>query len=503
MTSARYPHGSLSEITCQRSVRGPNFASGNQTFVWSVGQPNCFVPSESYFVIDATVTANGRQPILSDAIALSTDVGACLYNNAYAKVGGQDVSSVTNFLPQASIVNNRLKKTKTWTETVGRSIHGLEPSFAQRQKSICYDAKAVYDTANLVNVSSDPAATIAITALGVVTGVGTTFLSNDFDTIIYNGIHLTVTHIVSDTEADVEVTKQLTDNGNIAAATIDNYDVYRGGSPATFGNNRQQIVWQPPIGFFDYNEAMGAGDYMIQLNPNSDFKKSAVQCNEEDKSVGVGVDQFNFVVNDVKLYIATYKHTIPDTPVIMGLRETLVQSKSLQGGTEQFQFTVPPSTVGLSFFIQANVAGSNTLYPPTFLGTSEREQNLVSSYQMTYANKTLPQTRWTGVLDVIGETPTQISRNTLQQRYHDTFTEAGLIEYGPESLADWVSGGPVVYHNFIRSSEYRATQLQFSITGPVDYSVPTKLYVVAHYKTSTEIQTSLGMITSVRSLSVM
>ena len=502
MTSARFPHGQLSEITCQRSVQGPNFSSGNQVFVWSVGAPNIFVPSESYFVIDCTVTANGNQPLLSDEIALSTDPGACLYNNAYAKVGGQDVSSVTNFLSQSSIVNNRLKKTKTWTETVGKSVHGLEPSFPERQKAISYDGKFNYDQASLVNVSSDPAATIAITALGVVTGVSTLFASNDFDTIIYNGIHLKVINITSDTAATVEVTAQLTANGNIAAATIDKYQLYSGARTSSLGNNRQQIVWQPPIGFFDYSEPMGAGDYMIQLNPNSDFKKSAVQSNVE-KAVGNGAGQFDFVVNDVKLYIATYKHTIPDTPVIMGLRESLVQSKTLSGGTEQFQFTVPPSTVGLSFFIQANSAGSNTKNSPTYLGTDEAEQNLISSYQMTYANKTVPQTRWSGVLDVIGATPNQISRNTLQQRYYDTFKEAGLIEYGPESLTDWTKGGTVVYHNFVRDSEFRATQLQFSITGPVAYSVPTKLYLVAHYKTSVEIQTAQGLITSVRSLSVM
>ena len=502
MTSARWPEGSLSEVTCMRSVQGPSFSSGNQTFVWSVGSPNIFVPSESYFVLDVSVTSAGKQPLMSDEIALSTDPGACLYNNAYAKVGGQDVSSVTNFLSQASIVNNRLKKTKTWTETVGKSIHGLEPSFLERQKAIAYDAKFTYDQASLVNVATNPAATIAITALGVVTGVNTLFGSNSFDRIIYNGIHLKVTGITSDTTATVEITQQLTANGNIAAATVDNFQLYSGDSSDALGNNRQFIVWQPPIGFFDYSEPMGSGDYMIQLNPNSDFKKSAVQSLVA-KTVGNGVGQFDFVVNDVKLYIATYKHNIPDTPVIMGLRESLVQSKTLSGGTEQFQFTVPPSTVGISFFVQANAAGSSTEYSPTYLGTDGDEQNLISSYQITFSNKTVPQTRWAGVLDTIGATPDQISRCTLQQRYHDTFTEAGLIEYGPESLDDWVKGGQVVYNNFVRSSEFRATQVQFSITSATAYTVPTKLYIIAHYKTSTEIQTSMGMITSVRSLSVM
>jgi hypothetical protein len=499
MTSARFAEGSLSEITCQRSVQGTNFSSGNQVFVWSVGSPNIFVPSESYFVIDCTVTANGKQPLMADELALSTDVGACLYNNAYAKVGGQDVSSVTNFLPQASIVNNRLKKTQTWTDTVGKSIHGIDPNFLERKKAICYDGKINYDPNSEINVGP-VGAVIAITALGVVTGTNTTFLNKNVEEIIIAGIHLVVTGVTSNTAATVQVTDQLTAFGDIGGTT--KFQVFASDYSAAKGNNRQQIVWRPPIGFFDYAEPMGSGDYMVQLNPNADYKKSAVEA-DSDRTVGNGAGQFDFVVNDVKLYIATYKHNIPDAPVIMGLRESLVQSKALQGGTEQFQFTVPPSTVGLSFFIQANSAGSNNEYSPTYLGTSDGQQNQISSYQMTFANKTVPQTRWTGTLDVIGTVPNQVSRNTLQQRYADTYTEAGLIQYGPEPLTDWVAGGQLVYHNFVRSSEYRATQLQFSITGPIAYTVPTKLYVVAHYKTSTEIQTSQGMITSVRSLSVM
>jgi len=501
MTSARYPSGNLSEITCQKSVQGSSFSSGNQTFVWSVGSPNIFIPAESVFVLDVTVTANnGKQPLLSDEIALATDVGSCLYNNAYAKVGGQDVSSVTNFLPQASIVNNRLKKTRTWTESVGRSIHGLEPMYLERKKQIAYDGKFVYDKNSEVNVGIVGSTVAVAAATGVVTGVNTTFTAKNFDELVIDGIHLKVISVTNDTTAAVEITAELTAFGNIAATT--KFQAYSGGPDDARGNNRQQIVWQPPIGFFDYNEPMGAGDYMIQLNPNADYKKAAVES-LLSKEVGTAAGNFDFVVNDVKLYIATYKHTIPDAPVIMGLRESLVQSKTLQGGTEQFQFTVPPSTVGLSFFIQANDAGSNTSHSVTSLTTENSEQNLISSYQLTYANKTVPQTRWSGVLDVIGSTPNQISRCTLQQRYHDTFTEAGLIEYGPESLTEWVEGGQLVYHNFVRSSEFRATQLQFSITGPVAYTVPTKLYVVAHYKSSVEIQTNSGMITSVRSLSVM
>ena len=36
-------------------------------------------------------------------------------------------------------------------------------------------------------------------------------------------------------------------------------------------------IWRPPIGLFDYDEEMGAGDYRIQLNPNSSYFYNAVE----------------------------------------------------------------------------------------------------------------------------------------------------------------------------------------------------------------------------------
>jgi hypothetical protein len=507
MTSTLLPGGELTEVTCQRNISN-NFSAGNQDFVYSIGAPNVFVPSQSYFIIDLTLTAGSatgsRQPLVEDEVALALDAGSCLYNNAYMRMGGQDVSSIVNFLPQSSIIRKRLTKTGAWLDKVGGSAYVLQSSFQERINLTAYDGDFDVNNLDYINVGDGLLLpTIAIDAAGLVTGVNTLFTTavQVGDIIVVAGYNLEVSVVTNDTSMNVNVTPALaafpvpaTSNFEVAKKSQENPSV---------GNNRLFIVWQPPIGFFEYAQPLGAGDYRISLNPNSDYKKSAVQT-AISKEVGSAAGQFDLAINDVKLYVATYKHMMPSQITNMGLMEVLTQTKTLEGNTEQFQFTVPPSTVGLAFFVQTNLTSSDSRFPPTKFSAENNEQDQIDSYQITYSNVTKPQTRWSGILQETGAYPGQLNTNTLQQRYHDTFTEANLINNpgGSQDIKDWVNDGQFVYHNFIRDSQNRSTQVQFSITKQGAYSGNTKLYLVAFYRRQIEVTSSDGLITSVRSLDV-
>ena len=82
-------------------------------------------------------------------------------------------------------------------------------------------------------------------------------------------------------------------------------------------------------------------------------------------------------------------------------------------------------------------------------------------------------------------------------------TACGLIDVGGESLSEWVENGQLVKVNFLRSSDFAATQVQFSIDSTGAYTDPTTLYLVEHYQTNTTVETMDGMITSVRRLNIM
>jgi len=507
MTSTVLPEGQLSEITCQRSVAGANFASGNQDFVFSLGAPNCIIPEQCYFVIDATLTASGRQPLMTDHVAMAQDMGSSLYNNAYFRMGGQDVSSVVNFLGQTGIMKKRLSKTHAWRESMGNSVQMLEPSFEKRQQKTAYDGNRDFTTLQLHRGNGAGASTVAITTAGVVTGVNTLWNTGDTalfagDIITVDGMNLSVEIVTNDTTVTVQ--HENTPLASVAVTATTNYEIHRIVTDnETNGNNRQFILWQPPLGVFQHAEPLGAGDYRISLNPNSDYKKAAVEA-ASALSVGSSAGEFDLVINDVKLYIATYKHTIPDRVTSMRLMECLTQSKALSGNTESFQFTVPPSTLGIGWFVQANAAGADTRYPSTLFTTQGAEQNSITDYQITYANVTVPQTRWSAHFDETGTYPAQVKRLTLQQRYHDTFAETGLAksDSGCETLEQWLDSGQMVYHSFVRDSENRSTQVQFTITSSGSYSIATNLYLVAFYRREVEVTSDAGLITGVRSLNI-
>ena len=114
----------------------------------------------------------------------------------------------------------------------------------------------------------------------------------------------------------------------------------------------------------DHNEALGAGDWRFQLNPNSNYKVAAVESTQGTYNASiVAGTAFDFAILDVKLYIATVKASIPQGISTMYLMESLVQSKPATANTQQYEFTVPSSTRALTVFVQSGKAGSNPLIP--------------------------------------------------------------------------------------------------------------------------------------------
>ena len=115
------------EISCQKSVIGADFDRGNQDYNFSMGNPTCRIPSKSYFRVTLKLSATddtlgaGVQPKVSNQLAFADNVAACLYNNAYFKAGGQDVSSIVNYIPQASALLHRTSKSRAWLNSIATS----------------------------------------------------------------------------------------------------------------------------------------------------------------------------------------------------------------------------------------------------------------------------------------------------------------------------------------------------------------------------------------------
>ena len=411
----------------------------------------------------------------------------------YFKANEQDVSSIVNYIPQASALLQRTSKSGAWLNSIGKSAYMMNSDFQERVNITASD--------DLLSVASqqDYVAAGGYNGLGAVTvaaatGIVTTTAANTTllnllaigDTLVVGGNHFKVLTAATDIAGTAMTVSPFLSTAGVISGVVYGLKMKRrdGGS-----RNTVFVMFQPPLGIFQHNEPMGTGDYRFSLNPNSNYKKACV----ESPRLGLvpGVD-FDFTVQDVKFYFATVKTEIPQSITNLALVEMLVQTKPATA-TQTYEFTVPSSMLSLCFFVQSGDAGSNTQSSPTLFKCKNGSQNLLESLQITYANMTKPSTRWTSsYADGI---------NKFQQRYIDDLTECRLIESdgGAESLGEWIQRGPYYFYSFNRDREDKSTQVQLSMQF-TNLEANAQMFLVSMYSRVTEITVDQGIIQSVRSL---
>lgn len=486
------------QISCQKAVAGVSFEQGVQDFNFQIGAPYGWIPNRSYFRIKMTLSGAAATPVFTDNLALADNVCANLYNNVYVRAGGQDISSIVNYVPQAAQVKMRTTASKAWLDGIGKSSFGCDPNFTSRQSRTSIMPAVLMDKKQKI-LLGPVGTTIAILAAdGRVTGAAGSLLFTGQsklvvgDQIVVEGSIFTVTDAATDNAgAGCVVTPFPAAN---IAATTDAYKIFHANDGSA--SNVVYMMWTPPCGIFDHASPMGSGDYRIQLNPNANYKKSAVQTLIAAVLPGAG---FDLVVNDVQFYAATVNVAIPATgEEKLDLWELSIQSKALTsaGGENLLDFTVPPSTKAISIFVQSQDGGSNTLVPGTLFKCKDRSDEDLESLQISYAGQNKPDTRWTSEFK-------DNSINLMTQRYNDTQLYTGKFwsTGSGESFSDWLQRGGLYHFSWQRDQNDRSTHCQVSIKF-AGVEANANLFVCAHYTKSNIITTENGYVTSVQSLAV-
>lgn len=460
------------QINCQSANSGDRFDKGVQNYPFSIGGKTGWIPARSYFRIGVTVTGASDKPIMEENIALADSFCGNLFSNVIVRAGGQDISSIMNYCGQAQMLKSRTTASGAWLNTTGKQF-ALDADFQSR----------------VSRTSKKPLeGKVEMDADGVVTGVGTGFLAaiNVGDEIELEGSLYKVVEVSAD-----ETLKVYNPSKVIVAA---GKKVYR--ADLAGNKNTQYFLWQPPVGFFDHSELLGAGEYRISLNPNTNYKTSAIEMLADGKIAGT---DFDFNVDSMEFYCATMKADLDNSGKShLKLTELSLQSKTL-GGATQHDFTVPPSTTAISVFLQGGTAGSDVRLPPSMFKTLGGNAKL-TSLQVSYANTTKPSTQWASKYD---STTQQMSQRYIDsQMYSGNFWNLG----GTESLGDWLKRGAIYHFTFDRDASDRSTQVQV-ITG-LDSSISAEersgmnLFVAAHYTRQVDIVTELGFISEVVAKSV-
>lgn len=502
---------SLFEVNANKAVQGAAFGQGTQDYVFSIGQPNCWNPSRSYFKIDMTLLGpdGTTQPVEGDLLAFADNCAGNLFTNAYMRMGGQDISTITSFLPQASALKKRLGKSGAWLEKIGKSEAMNSASFATRCLAVssrCSQSNLSTDYQDFYKGAITSIATVSIDAAGIVTGNTTQFQTGINavqvgDTLVVafgaGVLKYTVASVTDNETLQLDMTAGVT----VVPNTGKFHFIRRNVQNTDIGKNTISIIYQPPLGVFDHNGWLGAGDYRISLTPSAGYAIQAL----ESKLGAAAIQAAEVTVNDIRFYCYQGKASIPQGVHNLGLTECMLASKTMVNGNSNnsFQFSVPPSTMYLTVFVQANTAGSDPTLPLSMfkarsLIAGKSGDTTIQSIQVTYASITKPSTRWTSEFKGQGDTAVAGNVQQLTQRYHDTYMEANNAIDGVgavESIGEWIQRGPYYHFIFSRDLSDRSTEVNVNIT--MSDIVEAQCFLAAWYHNTVQYNVAEGMITQV------
>jgi hypothetical protein len=325
---------------------------------------------------------------------------------------------------------------------------------------------------------------VAIAVTGIITGVATA-LDDELaigDVLVVGGSRYTVVTAATDATGTSSIVHPAPAVAIAATAgfhrEVETY-TQNGGTRARY--HKLETCWQPPLGIFDINTPLPAGDYDLVLTPNtSNYNSAAIQVGSGAigaKNITLEHMYFNVNVIEAENVPADFTH-------FLDLHETSVQLKNLTSGTsteQTFDYTVPPTTYAMSTAVQEIGAGSNPLYPPTqFTSVSNEERNL-NRIRLSYAGQVQPSP------DFVLEYATS-GQDYLTKLYTHMAMESGAFRTGSSSLHEdkdtWVARGPLSHFKFSKPAGDGSTRVDLAIQCNTTTS---KVMLFSHYTNVAEI----------------
>lgn len=519
MTDATY-----FEVIPSRNVEGSNFPMGVMDFSFSVGAPNAWVPSKSYFRIASTIYGapsggNPDRPLIREMVAFADNAVGNMFDNAYVRTNNVEISGIRQGLAQASALAARIGDGYAWLKSLGSGAELNKSSFTERSMFTSRDIEpdAYLKSANeIYHPSADGKfsdSEVEIDNTGSVTGTDTLFQTGMpsaetgassgstvkvGDVLVVDGIYYPITDVTAEDGAGALMVANLPSLA--VASTPDWYIIRKDAMRAPQTNNKIFSLWRPPIGIFNYEDGLGSGEYRIQLNPNSNYLLTAIETKNPDyvASPDGTTGTYSLVVNEVKFYAYIEKMSIPDSIQDLSLMEYQVQSKLW---SNNLQFSISPYTKAITIFVQDVTSGASPLCPPSMFKVLDNSDLKLTTLQVSYAGMTKPSTPWTSNF--------YDGTDQLQQRYRDTYEESGRVSKvdGSESYYDWLQRGPIYHFNFERDISNRATEVMLNTTfkglpnGPGTSAIggtgTARVFCISHYRRDVQITTAAGSIVNV------
>ena len=205
----------------------------------------------------------GLQPTVRQQLAFADNACGALFDNVYFKGAGQDISTAVNYVAQSQALKTRLQKTGAWLQSVGKSAYMLEADFQKRVNAVSLDSfinpEGQCERLFIGDAAHQTTATLARGAANNPPYVGANTVLTQLaagDTLVISGRpYLCSTAPTNDAGAAMVLVPTPADFGPTADAYILK-NVRRDGGQ----RNKVFAMWQPPVGIFDHDGVLGAGN---------------------------------------------------------------------------------------------------------------------------------------------------------------------------------------------------------------------------------------------------
>jgi len=499
-----------------------NWSSGgviNYNFSVPSSQGYRWSPDTSYFradievvVSDGNPTPTYSPPVAADAFALSSNFMNAIIANCYVYLGDVAISSITQFVAEASQIRYRLSWSKDMLDSIGRYVYAVNSDFQERQNQIISDA-APYTSTDVSDLGySDPNQVVVVTDTMTITANGQALPEpvqfRTGDTISYIStagprVEGTVLSAVSD-GAGTQTILFSTQPGAVTLGNLDAHSIVRlrdNNTPITSidGKNNLQVLFVPPLGIFNCGSCIPATNSIrISLFPTSD-KSGAIQTLSNNQA---NFDNIKVLVKQCYFYAHMFKDpkNFSSGNYFIQCEEINIQNKTLNVGTgisdTTHQFIIPESTLGVCCWVSSTDVGkSSSTAPPAVFANKDRSSENIKSLMLTYASQQKPTQLYT----------TSFTDNTqnLCQRFFDSQQNANLTSVGGEDFNTWLENGGLYYTAFIRASTDKSTALTVQVSFEnIPSTTPSQLFVASLYRKLSRVVVNNGMVTEVTSLSV-
>ena len=529
------------EVQPTRDITGTAFPNGLFRMEWENSATQWWIPSRSYLRMRCQLSHGDNSHLtILDQVAPNLNLAANLFQSMELQLNGKTVSKCSDHVGEVDTLEQRLHKSKAWTDSVGASINWLQEPIEDRINAVSLDG--VLDTTNMEYVarSDDPTFNIPSDATMSIQQTSVTFLRT-----------LIITKTSAFTQADQDAFNAKVkpgdilsmDNGdkirvsNICIALVNSlYIQVNTGVIYTTMPLRQfivqrprksrrvkqfEIIWRPMcLSIFKYGGALPVGKYTLICTPyNASGNNYQIRSVEIPKAVpvskiptfGTTATTLSFSVLDTRFYRATIEgERVDDLTYYLDLENTNYQSQNLQITTSLSKqyFDVPPLTHALTVCYQNRNAGidmrqSSSRFVCNGYDSKTNEYTGVDNLELTlqrlfitYGGRSYPSP---------DADPSYVVGNASDyttQRYIETITNSGGLfsEGGTESIQEHQKRGSIHHISCPKDGSDRSTRNVVNQQFSTDFSSQANVILFSHSKSTAMISVVRGLVVDVQLL---